>query len=65
MNSLKAYFGRNTYAMLGECAMCHKPYNGGIWHTYQSDTDDTTSYFILCEECDRKGEQCKGSRKRR
>ena len=53
-NSLNAYFGRNTYAFLSECAICNKPYQGGNWHTFESKMPDASFYFIVCDECDKK-----------
>lgn len=49
---LKAYYGRDTYALLSRCMRCGEPYDGTDgWHTLQSSAGDSDSWLLLCDRC--------------
>ena len=55
--SLNGFYGRKTWAMLDSCAKCRKPYQSGVWHTYECKDGKSTVYWILCGDCHEKNEK--------
>lgn len=58
---IPAYFGKNTYANLSECAKCHRQYDeSGDFVTAYADhlcEDSTTVWWLLCKDCARELEE--------
>ena len=58
---IPAYFGKNTYANLRECAKCHRRYDesGDFVTTYSNHLyeDSTIVWSLLCKDCARELEE--------
>ena len=49
---ISAYFGRETYAALAECAVCGKPYAETTeWHTVKGNATQADVWWIECDDC--------------
>lgn len=50
---ISAYFGRDTYALLGKCNLCGKPYaeNGGFTTLHGNGIDGADVWVLFCDEC--------------
>ena len=50
--SIEARFGANTYAQLGQCIQCGKPYDKTeSWHTAYTKAGVVIVWYLTCDEC--------------